>query len=40
VGAPAADIKGTPRDVTPDMGAYEWTAFRIFLPLAVKTFGP
>jgi hypothetical protein len=36
-GAPAYDIEGTPRDTTPDMGAYEWwTAFRIFLPLTVR----
>jgi hypothetical protein len=40
VGAPAHDIKGTARDATPDMGAYEWTGFRIFLPLTVKDFGP
>jgi len=36
VGAPAADIEGTPRDAAPDMGAYEWTGFRIFLPLALR----
>ncbi len=35
VGAPAADIEGTPRDAAPDMGAYEWS-FRIFLPLALR----
>jgi hypothetical protein len=40
VGAPAADIEGTPRDAVPDMGAYEWTGFRIFLPLALRNVGP
>jgi titin len=39
-GAPTADIEGTPRDTAPDMGAYEWTGFRIFLPLTVRNFGP
>ena len=39
-GAPAADIEGTPRDAAPDMGAYEWTGFRIFLPLTLGNFGP
>ncbi len=36
VGAPASDIEGTPRDVAPDMGAYEWTGFRVHLPLVVR----
>jgi predicted GH43/DUF377 family glycosyl hydrolase len=35
-GAPAADIEGTARDDNPDMGAYEWTGFRIFLPLVLR----
>jgi len=39
VGAPLYDIEGTPRDAAPDMGAYEW-AFRIYLPLTLKNFGP
>ena len=39
-GAPAEDIEGTSRDAAPDMGAYEWTGFRIFLPLALKNVGP
>jgi hypothetical protein len=39
-GAPPADIEGTPRDAAPDMGAYEWTGFRIFLPLTLRNFGP
>jgi hypothetical protein len=39
VGAPAADIEGTPRDTAPDMGVYEWTGFRIFLPLALRNVG-
>ena len=38
--APASDIEGTPRDRAPDMGAYEWVGFRIFLPLTLKSFGP
>jgi len=40
VGAPTHDIEGTLRDAAPDMGAYEWTGFRIFLPLTLKNFGP
>jgi len=32
-GAPVADIAGTARDAAPDIGAYEWTGFRIFLPM-------
>ncbi len=40
VGAPLTDIEGTPRDAAPDMGAYEWAGFRIFLPLALKNAGP
>jgi hypothetical protein len=39
-GAPTHDIEGTPRDAVPDMGAYEWTGFRIFLPLTLRNFGP
>jgi hypothetical protein len=30
------DIEGTPRDARPDMGAYEWTGFSIFLPAIRK----
>ncbi|MEA3397162.1 MAG: choice-of-anchor Q domain-containing protein, partial [Chloroflexota bacterium] len=40
VGAPTHDIEGTPRDSAPDMGAYEWTGFRIFLPLVLRNVGP
>jgi len=40
MGAPVADLEGTPRDVAPDMGAYEWVGFRIFLPVTFKTAGP
>jgi hypothetical protein len=40
VGAPTHDIEGTPRDAAPDMGAYEWTGFRIFLPLTLRNVGP
>ncbi len=39
VGAPLTDIEGTPRDAVPDMGAYEWTGFRIFLPLTLRNVG-
>jgi hypothetical protein len=39
-GAPAHDIEGTPRDAAPDMGAYEWTGFRTFLPVTLRNFGP
>jgi len=39
-GAPTHDIEGTPRDAVPDMGAYEWTGFRTFLPLALKDLRP
>jgi len=35
-GAPANDVEGTARDAAPDMGAYEWTGFRLFLPLTVR----
>jgi hypothetical protein len=39
-GAPATDIEGHPRDALPDMGAYEWKGFRIYLPLTLRNFGP
>jgi hypothetical protein len=39
-GAPAHDVEGTPRDAAPDMGAYEWTGFRVFIPLTLRNFGP
>jgi hypothetical protein len=39
-GAPKHDVEGTPRDAVPDMGAYEWTGFHIFLPLTVRNFSP
>jgi predicted GH43/DUF377 family glycosyl hydrolase len=35
-GAPAADIEGAPRDAVPDIGAYEWTGFGIYLPLVTR----
>jgi hypothetical protein len=36
-GAPLTDIEGTPRDATPDMGAYEYTPPKpIYLPLVVR----
>ncbi|HZY45510.1 MAG TPA: right-handed parallel beta-helix repeat-containing protein, partial [Anaerolineae bacterium] len=37
-GAPIADLEGTPRDARPDMGAYEWVGFRVYLPLALKNY--
>jgi len=40
VGAPTHDIEGTPRDSAPDMGAYEWTGFRVFLPVVLRNVGP
>lgn len=33
--APGDDIEGTPRDDTPDMGAYEWMR-RIYLPIIIR----
>jgi hypothetical protein len=39
-GAPTHDLEGTLRDGAPDMGAYEWTGARIFLPLTARNFGP
>jgi predicted outer membrane repeat protein len=36
VGAPATDIEGTPRDVAPDMGAFEWVC-RVVLPLILRS---
>jgi predicted GH43/DUF377 family glycosyl hydrolase len=35
-GAPAADIEGRSRDAVPDMGAYEWSGSRIYLPAILK----
>jgi len=35
-GAPAADIEGTSRGAFRDMGAYEWTGFRVLLTLVVR----
>jgi hypothetical protein len=35
-GAPTADIEGTLRDATPDIGAYEQTGSRNFLPLILR----
>jgi hypothetical protein len=39
-GAPARDIEGRLRDAVPDMGAYEWAGFRVFLPLTLKSWQP
>ena len=36
VGAPVTDIEGTPRDAMPDIGAYEWGKYCIFLPLTLR----
>lgn len=38
-GAPTQDIEGTARDAAPDMGAYEWSGFRIFLPVVLRNSG-
>ena len=38
-GAPDTDFDGMPRDAMPDIGAYEWTGFRIFLPLTLRNAG-
>jgi len=38
VGAPDHDFEGIPRDAAPDMGAYEWTGFRIYLPVTLKSY--
>lgn len=39
-GAPAEDILGKPRDGRPDMGAYEWKGYRIYLPLTLRAAKP
>jgi len=36
LGAPATDLDGTPRDGAPDMGAYEWVGYRLYLPAVMK----
>lgn len=36
VGAPTTDLDDTLRDGVPDMGAYEWTGDRIYLPQVIK----
>lgn len=38
-GAPKVDVDGNPRDAVPDMGAYEYQWFRIYLPSTRKNFG-
>ncbi|GEM_PF-2525833 len=35
-GAPPADLEGTPRQGAPDMGAFEWTGFRLYLPVVIQ----
>ncbi|HUV27430.1 MAG TPA: choice-of-anchor Q domain-containing protein [Anaerolineales bacterium] len=39
-GAPSADIEGTPRDASPDMGAYEWAGYLNYLPIVWKDYSP
>jgi parallel beta-helix repeat protein len=39
-GAPALDIEGKPRDAAPDIGAYEWGQYLIFLPITVRNLSP
>ena len=36
IGAPATDIEDTPRDATPDMGAYENEYIYLHLPLITR----
>lgn len=38
-GAPDTDFDGMPRDAMPDIGAYEWGKYRIFLPLTLRNSG-
>ncbi len=38
-GAPETDIEGTPRDASPDMGAYEWVATTVSAPINPQTGG-
>lgn len=40
IGVPTTDIDGNPRDYLPDMGAYEYQWFRIYLPVVLMEFGP
>ncbi len=35
-GAPGDDLEGKPRDAAPDMGAFEWSGYRLYLPLILK----
>ena len=35
VGAPTTDLDGNPRDMMPDMGAYEYVSNRTYLPAAI-----
>lgn len=36
-GAPSTDLEGTLRLGMPDMGAYEWPGYRLFLPLLLRS---
>jgi hypothetical protein len=40
IGAPSADIEGTPRDAAPDMGAYEWVGYLNYLPIVLRDYSP
>ncbi len=35
-GTPGDDLEGNPRDTAPDMGAFEWSGYRLYLPLIFK----
>ena len=37
-GAPDHDLDGRPRDALPDMGAYEWPPYSLYLPLLLRGF--
>jgi len=38
IGASEYDAEGIPRDAVPDIGAYEWMGFRVYLPLTLKNY--
>jgi hypothetical protein len=35
-GAPAWDILGRPRDTAPDIGAYEYVIFDVYMPIVIR----
>jgi len=36
VGSPTDDLEGNLRDATPDMGAFEWSGYRVYLPVVIR----